>query len=99
MDLPRTPTARRGRRVAVAAVLAVLVLGYGPLKHAAIDALEVGARAGFRLTAGAPGIEPQSLRRRTADGAAWLETMSTPQETDAASSPSRSARKAAARTP
>jgi len=86
MDFPRSPSALRGGRVGVGVALAVLVLGYGPLKHAAIAALEIGARAGLRLTAGSPGLGPDPLRQSDIDGAAWLETASTPRKAGEASS-------------
>jgi len=88
MDYPRSRHVRPGQRrtaIFVAAAL-VAVLGYAPLKAGAIVALEAGARAGYALTVGAPGLESDSVRQRTDDGAAWLETMSAPQEADTASS-------------
>lgn len=88
MDHPRKPHTRPGqRRAAIFVCVALIaVLGYAPLKAGAVAALEVGARAGYALTEGAPGLESGSLHQRTTDGAAWLETLSTPQETDEASS-------------
>ncbi len=87
MDVKRNQPARQ-RRVGwfVALALGGSFLGYAPLKHAAIDAIEGGARVGFRLATGAPGIEAESLRAHADDKAAWLETTSTPGEAEEASS-------------
>ncbi len=88
MDRPRKPHLRAGQRRAAIFVCVALAatLGYAPLKAGAVAALHVGARAGYALTRGAPGLESESLRRQTAAGADWLEAMSTPPEADTASS-------------
>jgi len=54
--------------ILVGAALAA-VLGYASLKGAVVATLDVAAHAGFAMTQGAPGIEPESLQRGTATGA------------------------------
>jgi len=88
MDHPRKLHTRPGQRrpAILVCVALVAVLGYAQLKAGVVAALDVGARAGYALTEGAPGLESDSLRQRTAAGAAWLETISTPQSAEPASS-------------
>ncbi len=75
MDFPRerSGNASRRRLGAITLVLATLVFGYGFLKAGVIAALDAGARVGFSLASGAPGLNADQLERRTAAGAAWLQ--------------------------
>ena len=81
MDIPREDRAQRRRsrwgRGLVA--LAVIALLWAPIKRGAVDALELGARAGWALVEGAPTVAAPP------ENAAWLETP-TPQQAAAASS-------------
>jgi len=89
MDLPRKPSENRRPHagIALALTLGLLFLGYAPLKHAAITALEIGSRSSLQLVGGSTADEPATPRQlRAADGAGRLEARSTSQKTDQAPS-------------
>jgi len=64
VDIPREPPRYRGLRrvLVVMTVVAAFALAYAPLKRAAVDALEAGARVGYGLAAGSPAVGTERLR-------------------------------------
>ena len=66
MDVPRQRSPDRGRAVIVGLLAVAVVAGYGPLKRAGVDLLELGGARRSRLATSNPGAveRPDGARRR-----------------------------------